>query len=74
MWSNGAELSDRLAKRLQVGTVFRNAHGPGSLDPRLPFGGWKQSGIGREYGPEGVAAYTRHRSVLPLRPLTAIPR
>jgi aldehyde dehydrogenase (NAD+) len=28
-----------------------------------PFGGWKDSGIGIEYGPEGVAAYTRMQSV-----------
>jgi aldehyde dehydrogenase (NAD+) len=28
-----------------------------------PFGGWKDSGIGMEYGPEGVSAYTRLQSV-----------
>ncbi|MHB8450914.1 MAG: aldehyde dehydrogenase family protein [Mycobacteriales bacterium] len=74
VWSHDDELADWIAKRLQVGTVFRNAHGPGALDPRLPFGGWKESGIGREYGTEGVIAYTRQRSVMPPRPLAAMHR
>ncbi len=69
VWSNDAVLVESVARRLQVGTVFHNAHGPGALDPRLPFGGWKDSGIGREYGPEGVTAYTQLRTLLPARPL-----
>ncbi len=59
-----------VAHRLQVGTVFHNAHGPGALDPRMPFGGWKESGIGCEYGTEGMTVYTRQRSAAPSAPLT----
>ncbi|MHB1712773.1 MAG: aldehyde dehydrogenase family protein [Acidimicrobiales bacterium] len=69
VWSGDDEFANRVGRRLQVGTVFRNAHGPGALDPQLPFGGWKASGIGREFGIEGVIAYTRQRAVLPPRPL-----
>ena len=74
VWTSDDELADHLAGRLQVGTVFQNAHGPGALDPHLPFGGWKESGIGREFGIEGVTAYTQQRSVLPRRPLVTMHR
>lgn len=69
VWTNDDGLADDLTRRLQAGTVFRNAHGPGALDPHVSFGGWKQSGIGREYGTDGIIAYTRQRAVLPSRPL-----
>lgn len=63
VWTNDDELAARLARRLEAGTVWVNHHGPNATDPRVPFGGWKQSGIGRELGTEGVAAYTRARSI-----------
>jgi betaine-aldehyde dehydrogenase len=34
------------------------------IDPRLSFGGFKASGIGRENGPEGVFAFTELKTVL----------
>jgi phenylacetaldehyde dehydrogenase len=34
------------------------------MDPSLPFGGFKQSGIGREQGEEGIALYTESKTVL----------
>jgi acyl-CoA reductase-like NAD-dependent aldehyde dehydrogenase len=74
VWTHDADLAGELSRRLHAGTVFRNAHGPGALDPWLPFGGWKHSGIGREYGVDGVRAYTRQRAVLPFRPLPTTPR
>jgi len=46
------------------GTVGINAHG--LLDVALPFGGMNQSGFGREYGAEGVLAYTELKSVAAL--------
>jgi acyl-CoA reductase-like NAD-dependent aldehyde dehydrogenase len=64
VWSHDDDLAAGLARRLQAGVVFRNGHGPLSLDPTVPFGGWKQSGFGREYGVEGVLSYTRSRAVL----------
>ncbi|MCU1456209.1 MAG: aldehyde dehydrogenase [Actinomycetia bacterium] len=69
VWTDDDILADSVAERLQAGTVFRNAHGPGALDPNVSFGGWKQSGIGREFGTDGIIAYTRQRAVLPTRPL-----
>lgn len=52
----------RVAAALNAGTVWVNTWG--ILDVALPFGGCKQSGYGREQGPEGLAEYTRVKSVL----------
>jgi acyl-CoA reductase-like NAD-dependent aldehyde dehydrogenase len=62
VWTQDAALAASLASRLEAGTVWMNHHGTGATDPRVPFGGWKHSGIGCELGPEGVAEYTRSRA------------
>ena len=55
----GADLAEatRLAGRMEAGTVWVNKHG--DLDPKIPFGGAKQSGIGTELGQEGVEEFTQ---------------
>ena len=63
VWSSDDALATRIASRLDAGTVWINHHGTSAVDPRVPFGGWKQSGIGRELGSEGVLAYTRARGI-----------
>jgi acyl-CoA reductase-like NAD-dependent aldehyde dehydrogenase len=52
----------RVAARLQAGIVWVNDWA--MLDPAIPFGGVKDSGYGREYGPESLDAYTRTKSVV----------
>jgi acyl-CoA reductase-like NAD-dependent aldehyde dehydrogenase len=52
----------RVAERLQAGIVWINDWA--MLDPAVPFGGVKDSGFGREYGPEAFAAYTKVKSVV----------
>ena len=49
-----------VACRIESGTVGVNGYGP---DLAAPFGGWKTSGLGSEYGPESIAAYERVQSV-----------
>ena len=63
VWTADEALATSLASRLEAGTVWVNHHGTGAVDPRVPFGGWKQSGIGREFGVDGVLAFTRPRGV-----------
>jgi succinate-semialdehyde dehydrogenase / glutarate-semialdehyde dehydrogenase len=54
-------LAHRLAESLEAGMVGINHFGVSQ--PELPFGGWKQSGIGQEMGAEGVRHYTEIQTV-----------
>ena len=61
VWTGDDALADRVAGQLVAGTVSINCHGMAAQDPRLPFGGVGQSGIGRELGVEGIRAFTQAR-------------
>lgn len=61
VWTQDITRAHRLAKRLEAGTVWLNAQF--AWDPAMPFGGYKQSGWGYEYGIEGVEAYMKTKSV-----------
>lgn len=54
VWSSDRDRAREVAARIQAGTVWINAHG--AIDPRVPFGGIKQSGYGVEFGVEGLKA------------------
>ena len=54
VWSPNLTEARKIAARLQAGTVWINKHG--AVDPRIPFGGAKQSGYGLEFGTEGLKA------------------
>jgi phenylacetaldehyde dehydrogenase len=62
IWSNDLKRVNRLIPRIKAGTVWVNCHG--LLDNALPFGGYKQSGIGREMGRAMIDLYTETKSVL----------
>lgn len=61
LWTNDLTQAMRLIPRIEAGTVWVNTHV--TLDASLPFGGVKQSGIGREFGREAVEACTELKSV-----------
>jgi acyl-CoA reductase-like NAD-dependent aldehyde dehydrogenase len=50
-----------MTRRLRAGTVWVNTYG--LMDAALPFGGYKQSGFGRELGAHAVEHYTELKSV-----------
>lgn len=47
----------KVARRIEAGTTMINTAAVQGLDVRFPFGGVKQSGVGREYGKEGLQSY-----------------
>ncbi|MFP5386752.1 MAG: aldehyde dehydrogenase family protein [Bacteriovoracia bacterium] len=55
VWSKDQEHATKVARQLEAGTVWINEYH--LLNPGMPFGGYKQSGIGREMGEEGLKAY-----------------
>ena len=61
IWTPDMERARQLAPELEAGTVWINQHTVVELD--APFGGWKQSGIGRERGRWGLDAYLEPTTV-----------
>jgi phenylacetaldehyde dehydrogenase len=61
VWCNDISTVHRIVPRLKVGTVYVNAHG--LMDPAVPFGGYKQSGYGREMARMAVEMYMETKSV-----------
>lgn len=56
VWGLDREQTTRVARKLEAGTVYENKHA--DVSPHIPMGGIKCSGIGVEFGEEGLAAYT----------------
>jgi aldehyde dehydrogenase (NAD+) len=61
VWTNDLQRAHTLARRLEAGTVWVNTYR--SLTPVSPFGGVKESGLGKENGADVVLEYTRVKSV-----------
>jgi acyl-CoA reductase-like NAD-dependent aldehyde dehydrogenase len=61
VWTTDIKRAHRMASRLQAGTVWINTYHP--LDAASPFGGYKQSGYGRELGKHALELYTQVKSV-----------
>jgi aldehyde dehydrogenase (NAD+) len=59
IYTDDLDLAERTARRLRSGTVAHNAGGPSLF---APFGGYRQSGIGREGGLEGIGEFLQYKS------------
>ncbi|WP_180015536.1 aldehyde dehydrogenase family protein [Acinetobacter sp. YH16031] len=56
IWSSNLEQAQQFAQRLSCGTAWINTHG--EIFPHVPFGGWKHSGIGAQFGLSGLLENT----------------
>ncbi|QNI31517.1 aldehyde dehydrogenase family protein [Alloacidobacterium dinghuense] len=61
IWTRDISTANKMAKRIRSGTVWINCHNV--FDAALPFGGYKQSGWGREMGAEVLNNYTEVKAV-----------
>jgi aldehyde dehydrogenase (NAD+) len=61
VWTRDIKKAHALSRRLKAGTVWINTYG--LMDAALPFGGYKQSGFGRELGLHAIEHYTELKSV-----------
>lgn len=61
IWTKDIKRAHALSKRLRAGTVWINTYGV--MDAALPFGGYKQSGFGRELGMHAIEHYTELKTV-----------
>ena len=61
IWTKDISKAHALAKKIRAGTVWINCYNV--FDASLPFGGYKQSGWGREMGHQALEAYTEVKAV-----------
>lgn len=61
VWSAEQDRATAVARRLQAGQIAVNCM---RFDPSLPLGGWKQSGVGREFGEQGLREYLQEKVIL----------
>jgi len=62
VWTRDINTAFRVAKGLRSGQVFVNAYGGSGLS-QMPFGGYKQSGLGRELGPNAIDEYMETKAI-----------
>jgi betaine-aldehyde dehydrogenase len=60
VWTADENRGYQVAKKVRTGTYNVNGF---NIDFCAPFGGFKDSGIGREFGPEGISCYTEAKSI-----------
>jgi len=71
VWTKDITKAHAIANRVQAGTVWVNCYN--AVDVAAPFGGFKQSGIGRELGEKALDNYTENKTVTILLDLTTQP-
>jgi acyl-CoA reductase-like NAD-dependent aldehyde dehydrogenase len=63
VWSRDTEKALDVARKIEAGQVWVNTHGVLAINPLAPYGGVKQSGIGRKSGIEGILEYVQSQTI-----------
>ncbi len=63
VWTKNIDTAFRMAKGISAGTVWVNSYHTSGLEPCMPYGGFKQSGIGREVGQKGLDEYLETKAI-----------
>ena len=63
VWTPDKDRALSIARKLEAGYTYLNGHGPMAQDGRAPFGGFKESGIGRNLGFEGTLEFQEYHSI-----------
>src|SRR5258706_547747 len=63
VWSRDVERAVGIAGKIEAGQVWINAHGVHAINHLAPYGGVKQSGIGRKSGIEGIREYMQSQTI-----------
>lgn len=66
VWGRDTERAFAVARRIESGTVWVNTHGTEWINRRAPYGGIKQSGLGRRAGREGIEEYMQIQTLTAL--------
>lgn len=61
IWTNDVSIAHRMASEIDAGYLYINGNGRRPMG--MPFGGWKESGIGKEHSTEELLSYTREKTV-----------
>ena len=67
VWTSDRRTGLAIARQIEAGSTFINTHSFESLDLRMPFGGVKESGIGREFGEAGMREYVEEHAIRHLK-------
>jgi aldehyde dehydrogenase (NAD+) len=60
VWSPDQDRALRIARRVRTGSLTINGY---RIEFAAPFGGYKESGIGREFGPEGLSSFLEYKTI-----------
>jgi acyl-CoA reductase-like NAD-dependent aldehyde dehydrogenase len=68
VWTGDVARGEAIARRIESGFACVNDANLNYYALELPMGGWKESGLGKRHGPDGIRKYARQQSILVRRP------
>ena len=60
VWTQDLDRAMRIARQVRTGSLTLNGY---RIEFGAPFGGYKESGVGREFGPEGLSSFLEYKTI-----------